>query len=202
MRHMRIKDCEQWVESLYREEYVKMVAYASNRIQNEDQAQDLTQETFKLLCERADILQEHPNIRGWLWSALKNKILSYWKSGQGDLKRFVLYDENGAQIPGGPSAEDVLFELTEDEILAAAKRRLSRENYRHLVRLTVDRASHATVAKEFGISIEASQKRLERSRIALQKDFPEWRRKKMKKMSAFDVTGNIEVRGRSLYERK
>lgn len=185
MRPMKNKKCELWVEALYREEFEKMVAYASRRIQNEDQAQDLTQETFKLLWERADELQEHPNIQGWLWAVLKNKILAHWKTGQGDLKRFVFYDENEDQVPGVPSAEEMLFELTEDEILVMAQKRLSRENYYHLIRLTVDKASHATVAKEFGISIEASQKRLERSRTALQKDFPERRKKKYEKNVSF-----------------
>lgn len=167
---------EDWVEALYREEFPKLVAFAYGRIQNEDQAQELVQETFKLLWENVEVLQLHPNIKGWLCAALKNKILNYWKTGRANLQRFVSYDEITLQVPGGVSPEEITTSVTEEEILQKAQRRLSAENYLHLIRLTVDKASHATVAKEFGISIEASQKRLERSRKALQKDFPERRR--------------------------
>lgn len=165
------------MEALYREEFPKLVSFADKRVRNEDQAQELVQETFKLLWENVEVLRLHPNINGWLRAALKNKILNYWKTGRTNLQRFVSYDELTLQIPGDVSPEEVMTRVTEEEILQKAQKRLSAENYRHLIRLTVDGVSHATVAKEFGISVDASQKRLERSRKALQKDFPGWRRK-------------------------
>ncbi len=50
---------------------------------------------------------------------------------------------------------------------------LTPEEFCLLKRLTIDQASHLEVAKEFGISVYASQKRLERIRKKLIKHFPE-----------------------------
>lgn len=172
-------DRSAWVEGLFREEYPKLVSFANKRLQNEDQAQELVQETFKLLWEKSESLMDHPNIRGWLRSTLKNKMLIFWRTGQTDLERFVLCEFDTIPDPAG-SSEDVLTKVTEAQILAVARKKLSAEDYHHLLRITVDGASHATVSQELGISISASQKRLERSRAVLKKEFPR-RGRKMKK---------------------
>lgn len=172
-------DRSEWVEGLFREEYPKLVGFANKRLQNEDQAQELVQETFKLLWEKSEDLQDHPNIRGWLRSTLKNKLLIFWRTGQTDLERFVYCELDTVADPAG-SSEELLTRLTEAEILAVARKKLSAEDYHHLLRITVDGASHAAVSQELGISISASQKRLERSRAVLKKEFPR-RGRKMKK---------------------
>ena len=46
---------------------------------------------------------------------------------------------------------------------------LTEEEYRLLKRLTIELVSHVKVAEEFGISVYASQKRLERIRKKLKK---------------------------------
>lgn len=166
-----------WIETLYREEYPLLVAYATRRLDNEDTAQELVQETFKTLLENAEELVFHVNVRGWLRQTLKNKLLAHWKTGRTNLRRFVTYEDAGEQ-PGAPSPEELLGQLTEEAVLEVARKRLSEENYRHLIRLTVDGASHATVAKELGITVSASQKRLERTRTILRREFPN--RKKIK----------------------
>ena len=58
---------------------------------------------------------------------------------------------------------------------------LTPEELHLLKRLVFDRASHLEVAQELGISVYASQKRLERVRAKLYVAFPE--RKKRKKKS-------------------
>lgn len=158
------------MEALYREEFPRMVKYAARMLGHEDAAQELVQESFRVLWENVGELVYHPNIRGWLRQTLKNKMMNYWTAGRTNLRRFVTYDEEKLQIPGGQSPEEICTRLTEKEILQVARERLSEKNYRHLVRLTVDGASHATVAKEFGITVIASEKRLERSRRALKRE--------------------------------
>ena len=58
------------------------------------------------------------------------------------------------------------------------ERALTREEYQLLKRLILDKASHLEVAKELGITVYASQKRLERIRGKLYKAFPEQKKKK------------------------
>ena len=55
---------------------------------------------------------------------------------------------------------------------------LTPEEFRFLKRLVIDKAGHREVAGEFGITLWASQKRLERIRAKLNEIFPEWRKKK------------------------
>ena len=59
---------------------------------------------------------------------------------------------------------------------------LSPEEYRLLKRLVFDGASHLQVAREFHITVYASEKRLERIRDKLSAVFPGRRRKKRKKV--------------------
>ena len=56
------------------------------------------------------------------------------------------------------------------------------EEYRLLKRLIFDRASHLQVAREFHITVYASEKRLERIRDKLSAVFPGRRRKNRKKV--------------------
>ena len=58
-------------------------------------------------------------------------------------------------------------------IIERIKQALTPEEYLLLKRLTIDQASHLEVAQEVGISVYASQKRLERIRKKLKKVFPD-----------------------------
>ena len=54
-------------------------------------------------------------------------------------------------------------------VIERIKNVLTEEEFTLLKRLTIDQASHVEVAEEFGISVYASQKRLERIRKKLKK---------------------------------
>ena len=71
-------------------------------------------------------------------------------------------------------------EPQEESVIEKVERVLTPEEYQLLKRLVFDRASHLEVAQEFGISVYASQKRLERIRDKLRREFPEWEKKKKK----------------------
>ena len=57
-------------------------------------------------------------------------------------------------------------EPQEESVIEKVERVLTPEEYQLLKRLVFDRASHLEVAQEFGISVYASQKRLERIRLS------------------------------------
>ena len=56
---------------------------------------------------------------------------------------------------------------------------LTAEEYQLLKRIILNKASHLEVAQELGITVYASQKRLERIRDKLGKAFPERKKKKI-----------------------
>ena len=72
-------------------------------------------------------------------------------------------------------------EPQEESVIEKVERVLTPEEYQLLKRLVFDRASHLGVAQEFGISVYASQKRLERIREKLYTVFPERKKRRKKK---------------------
>ena len=76
-------------------------------------------------------------------------------------------------------------EPQEESVIEKVERVLTPEEYQLLKRLVFDRASHLEVAQEFGISVYASQKRLERIREKLYTVFPERKKEKEKEVKKF-----------------
>ena len=89
-----------------------------------------------------------------------------------------LMDENAQQFPHEESVENTVLHKLEVDKLHTALAMLTPEEFRFLKRLVIDKAGHRAVAGEFGITLWASQKRLERIRAKLNEIFPEWRKKK------------------------
>ncbi len=77
--------------------------------------------------------------------------------------------------------ELVAAQPQEESVIEKVERVLTPEEYQLLKRLVFDRASHLEVAQEFGISVYASQKRLERIREKLYTVFPERKGKRSEK---------------------
>lgn len=109
---------------------------------------------------------------------LKNKISNFQRKNQSDLLRLVTLDsETASQIVDTRNTEDP---MEQQESLEDAKRTirntLSKEEQYILRRLIFENTSHKEVASELGITIWTSQKRLERIRNKLEKDFPGYRK--------------------------
>ena len=41
---------------------------------NSDTAAEITQEVFRVLCEKWSLVQFHPNLEGWIWKVTYNKL--------------------------------------------------------------------------------------------------------------------------------
>ena len=167
-------DQDQFIEQLYRACYGKLTMYAAASLRSQNKAQDIVQDTFHDAILRADLLMQHPNPFGWLMVTVKYKVLEEKRKQTQDMLRFLsletdLFAEPGQRDPGLEQMSDA----EEVPVLEQIQRALTPEEYLLLKRLTIDQASHAEVAQEFGISVYASQKRLERIRKKLKKRFPQ-----------------------------
>ncbi|QNK61499.1 sigma-70 family RNA polymerase sigma factor [Pedobacter sp. PAMC26386] len=81
-----ITDPHHWVQN--HADY--LYSYAITRINEEDQARDLVQETFLAALERLDKFEGRSSERTWLTSILKNKIIDvYRKNSSGLGKKMV-----------------------------------------------------------------------------------------------------------------
>ena len=168
---------EKELEKLYRKEYEALMRYALVQVKSKELAQDLVQDTFHELMNKRTKLADHPNQGGWLMETLKNKIKTYKRTRARYLERFVPLDAELLD-ESIPFPEE---QLELNEVVCDLKKKLSEEDYYLFDRIVFQDASHLEVSKELGITVWASQKRLERIRRELEKDYPE-RKRKSKKM--------------------
>ena len=130
------------------------------------------QDTFHEAINHADVLMQHPNPADWLKLTMKNKV----KEEQWRMHKYALYflslEHDLFTEPGrdDPNLEQPFHsEPSLASLIERIKNTLTEEEFTLLKRLTIDQASHVEVAEEFGISVYASQKRLERIRKKLKK---------------------------------
>lgn len=162
------------IEQLHRAYFGKLLLYASAALKDRSRAQDVVQDTFHEAVRHIDTLMTHPNPGGWLMVTLKNKLREDQRAQQRALRHFVSLNTD---LLADPEQRDPL-DRDEPPLLEQIRAALTPEEYHLLTRLTVDRASHLEVARELGISVYASQKRLERIRKKLYQQFPERKPKK------------------------
>lgn len=169
----------EFLEQLYFAHYKKLLLYALSVRQDENLASELVQDSFHEAVIHIDILMSHENPGGWLMQTLKYKMKENDRARQRDAKYLLSLD---SQLPVEPGAEDQRLENTLEEEkpspLHLIRETLTPEEYQHLKRLVLDRATHAEVAEELNITVYASQKRLQRIREKLYTVFPERKRKK------------------------
>lgn len=168
------------IEQLHRKYFKQLTQYAMSALGNTTRAQEVVQDAFHAAVLHIDELMTHENPGGWLMETVKHKISESERSRRRYLHRFLSLDS------------DLSAELAPSDDLAAAHRdpdeagpmqkieqALTQEEYQFLKRLTLEKASHLEMARELGITVYASQKRLERVRAKLYQTFPE--RKEAKK---------------------
>lgn len=168
---------EQFFYEKYLNRFWRMKRYASLFLNN-DQAEEVVQSAFFEAVKKIDTFFNHENPDAWLMVILKNKISNFQRKNQSDLLRLVTLDsETASQIVDTRNTEDP---MEQQESLEDAKRTirntLSKEEQYILRRLIFENASHKEVASELCITIWTSQKRLERIRNKLEKDFPGYRK--------------------------
>lgn len=178
-------DEKEMIERLYRLHFKKLFIYANATLRDPELAKDVVQDTFHEALRRIDVLAKHENPGGWLMNVVKNKIKEYERKRRRDLCRVLSLE---ADFPDESNLPEELVsgrpELQGEPVLQIIERVLTPEELRLLKRLVFDRASHQQAAQEFGISVYASQKRLERIRDKLYAVFPERKRQKKKQPSS------------------
>lgn len=164
------------IEDLYHQYFTKLTLYARARVNDPEITKEIVQDTFHEAVLHIDIIMSHENPGGWLMTVVKNKIRESERTRNRYMKRFISLDSE-ALAAVIPSSE---FSEPEDSSVEEIEQALTTEEYKLLKRLVFDRASHLEVAKEFGISVYASQKRLERIRGKLYKVFPDYKKRPKK----------------------
>ena len=174
-------DEKELVERLYRLYFKKLFIYASAVLRDQEQAKDIVQDTFHEAMRRIDVVAKHENPGGWLMNVVKNKIKECERNRRRDLYCLLSLE---ADFPDESNLPEEFVsaqpEPQGESVMEIVERVLTPEELQFLKTLVFERASHQQVAQEFGISVYASQKRLERIRDKLYAVFPERKRRKKK----------------------
>lgn len=166
-----------FIQKLYKRNFSKLKAYAEAQLENPALAEELVQDTFHEASRKINDVIRHDSPDGWLMRTLQNKLKNYRRAAAKELVCLLSLDDGTLVATAAmPSAEDIVVERSEllraQETIESV---LSADEQYILRRIIFDGASHLDVAKELGISVWASQKRLERIRDKLSEYFPGYR---------------------------
>lgn len=154
------------IETLYRDNFESMYYYALSVLKDKTAAENVVNDTFVEAIRKAGLLAAHPNQKGWLRSALKLGLKSCLRA-RGREQTRILPLEAADQVPAGGSN----LESDADLLLAPLKKSLTPEEFQFFEAYYKYDLTHSQLAERFGISVSASQKRLERIRKKLQKEW-------------------------------
>lgn len=145
---------EDQISRLYREMYSRMLVYASSVLRNQDLAEEAVQDTFCILCTKANEALKKENPHGWLMRTLQNVMRNMNRQRMvlnrlimtslqvEHLEEMLVYDEENVDILYGDVSVRADFQLLKQIVL---------DNY------TMQEA-----AEEFGITVDACKKRVQR----------------------------------------
>lgn len=134
--------------------YGRMVAYASSVLGDRNLAEEVVQETFCIFCTKTETTLQHENPQGWLMRTLQNVMRNMQRHRAAmnrlimqslqvqNLEELLVYDETDVDVLYGDVAARVDFHL--------------------LKRVVLDGCTMLEAAEEYGITVEACQKRIQR----------------------------------------
>lgn len=154
---------EKEIERLYKEMYPVLFAYAKNVLQKLPLSEEAVQDTFCIACTKSDSFLQSGNPKGWLMATLKFVIrntMRQWSKIENLRTLSLNSEESVLLITYDEGNIDVLYEN-----LAA------REDFQLFKKIVLDHYSMREAAEEFGITVEACKKRVQRLRTFLRKNF-------------------------------
>lgn len=159
---MRVHDRRrsEWVDSLFLEHYarLKKLAYYKGRgcgvTDPESWAEDMVQETFLRLTVKADQLDDHPNILGWLIETMKNVMLN-------ELNRMSSGEVPVAEV--WEHSAEPSYEMATESAEISFPPGLTRDERELLYRRYGREESHKEIALALGISPATCRMRLHRA---------------------------------------
>ena len=154
------EDHNQMIEDLYNEMFQHMISYAKTALPVA-LAEEAVQETFRIACQRAEVLAQSETPKGWLIVTLRNTIRNI-RRNQESTKR-ILAKFMATQISDiGVTEDNIGLEVMYQNIA-------DMEDYKLLKEKVLEGKSHAEMADARGITVEACKKRVERAKKSLRK---------------------------------
>ncbi len=149
------------IDRMYLEMHDLLFEYACAHLENEAVAEEAVQETFRIACQKPEDLSGSPNPKGWVMNVLKN-VISNTRKNQSTAKRILgEYLQLEAQFL--QSSNDSLdVNLLFHDIA-------SLEEFQMVKEMALEGKTYLELSQEWGISIDACRKRMQRARDLLRK---------------------------------
>lgn len=155
------KDQSVKIEKFYLEMREFLLSYAQSALDNRALAEEAVQETFRIVCLKADEFFASPNPKGWIIKTLKYTIKNTKRSRDSATLLLTQYLETNGK--GVTFSEDPInLELTYGNVAHSEEFQLIRE-------MAVEGKSHLEMAQARGISVDACKKRVQRAKEFLRK---------------------------------
>lgn len=147
------------IEQLYRDMYEPMCTYAKNALKNKDLAEEAVQDTFQIAYSKLQKVFAYGNPEGWLMTTLKY-VIKNMRRRQTSLNNLLF------RIACRASA---VTESPEDEICFddLCRKILGDEDHKLIKRVVDDKYTMLEAAEEFGITVHACKKRVQRAKAKL-----------------------------------
>lgn len=153
---------KKFVEELYREMAPKLIVRARASLGDRSLAEEVVQDTFRVVCENIASLIKHPNPNGWVTTTLKNILRQMAAKRAKDAATVKRLSELAGDLDAAddPPNIDLLYADLADN-----------EDYKLLKCYVAERCTIRELARELGLSADACAKRLQRARERLKKYF-------------------------------
>lgn len=148
------------IETLYVKQYDMLFIYAMRILKNGSLAEEAVQETFRIACQKADVLNKSENKEGWLLNTLKNVISNMERMQFRASRRMEEYATLLASLP--ERNDDIDLDVLYKDIASS-------EEYILIKELVFDQKSIRELAESRGISEAACKKRVQRAKQVLRK---------------------------------
>lgn len=155
-----IPDKEQ-ITILYQEMYGRMVAYASSVLGDRNLAEEVVQDTFCIFCTKAETTLQHENPQGWLMRTLQN-VMRNMQRHRAAVNRLMM---KAFRVKNW----EALLVYDQEDVDLLYGDLAARADFQLLKRVVLDGCTMLEAAKEYGISVEACKKRIQRLRTHLKK---------------------------------
>ena len=148
---------EEKISELYMQMLNPLLIYAKTVLQSAGLAEEAVQETFMIACQKPESLLASQNPKGWLVLTLKNVI----RNQQRTKARLSKHIMDNAEY------RDLVFEnecATYDDYTSIEySDMVSPQDFAMLRMYVFDKYSMLEISKEFGISVDAARKRIQRA---------------------------------------
>ena len=155
------KEQDKLIAQLYQEMYTQLCIYAMNALNDKGLAEESVQDTFRIACMKASILIESDNPKGWIILTLKNVIRNIQKN-RAVINSLVVSSLSINEMEITAPDDDMEFNVIYSSLL-------DKDDFKLLKMIAIDKYTMLEASQEFGISIEACKKRLQRAKKKLQK---------------------------------